>query len=149
MCGYCCAMHSGACDVLQQCFLDNLEEPLPFWLFHETSDSNMYGDNINSSDSDVESSSRSSKSISSPLRDPHDDALEPTESALAFLFLDQDSDRVTINLSGCEISVYDEVKDMIYTHATLCESMRLYPAVPTAQLMENKLHKMMCCEMEQ
>ncbi|KAL8092608.1 cytochrome P450 94A1-like [Apium graveolens] len=30
-----------------------------------------------------------------------------------------------------EISVYDEVKEMIYTHAALCESMRLYPPVPT------------------
>ncbi|KAF9611063.1 hypothetical protein IFM89_026943 [Coptis chinensis] len=27
-------------------------------------------------------------------------------------------------------SVYDEVKDMAYTHASLCESMRLYPPVP-------------------
>ncbi|XP_027095390.2 cytochrome P450 94A2-like [Coffea arabica] len=26
---------------------------------------------------------------------------------------------------------YDEVKDMVYTHASLCESMRLYPPVPT------------------
>ncbi|XP_073284611.1 cytochrome P450 94A2-like [Primulina huaijiensis] len=26
---------------------------------------------------------------------------------------------------------YDEVKDMIYTHAALCESMRLYPPVPS------------------
>lgn len=26
--------------------------------------------------------------------------------------------------------VYDEVKDMVYTHASLCESMRLYPPVP-------------------
>lgn len=29
-----------------------------------------------------------------------------------------------------ETPVYDEVKDMIYTHASLCESMRLYPPVP-------------------
>ncbi|KAI7751735.1 hypothetical protein M8C21_012817 [Ambrosia artemisiifolia] len=28
-----------------------------------------------------------------------------------------------------ESSVYDEVKDMVYTHASLCESMRLYPPV--------------------
>ncbi|KAL8236308.1 hypothetical protein R6Q59_017389 [Mikania micrantha] len=28
-----------------------------------------------------------------------------------------------------ETSVYDEVKDMVYTHASLCESMRLYPPV--------------------
>ncbi|KAK6153387.1 hypothetical protein DH2020_013026 [Rehmannia glutinosa] len=27
-------------------------------------------------------------------------------------------------------SAYDEVKDMVYTHASLCESMRLYPPVP-------------------
>ncbi|KAD3338348.1 hypothetical protein R6Q59_027005 [Mikania micrantha] len=27
-------------------------------------------------------------------------------------------------------SVYDEVKEMVYTHASLCESMRLYPPVP-------------------
>ncbi|XP_020233338.1 cytochrome P450 94A2 [Cajanus cajan] len=26
--------------------------------------------------------------------------------------------------------VYDEVKDMVYTHAALCETMRLYPPVP-------------------
>ncbi|XP_042516578.1 cytochrome P450 94A2-like [Macadamia integrifolia] len=26
---------------------------------------------------------------------------------------------------------YDEVKDMVYTHAALCESMRLYPPVPS------------------
>ncbi|XP_027169959.1 cytochrome P450 94A1-like [Coffea eugenioides] len=30
-----------------------------------------------------------------------------------------------------ESPVYDEVKDMVYTHASLCESMRLYPPVPT------------------
>nr|XP_043621934.1 cytochrome P450 94A1-like [Erigeron canadensis] len=29
-----------------------------------------------------------------------------------------------------ESSVYEEVKDMVYTHAALCESMRLYPPVP-------------------
>ncbi|KAI3514596.1 hypothetical protein L1887_13143 [Cichorium endivia] len=29
-----------------------------------------------------------------------------------------------------EYSIYDEVKDMVYTHASLCESMRLYPPVP-------------------
>ena len=29
-----------------------------------------------------------------------------------------------------EVPVYDEVKDMVYTHAALCESMRLYPPVP-------------------
>ncbi|XP_057791976.1 cytochrome P450 94A1-like [Salvia miltiorrhiza] len=27
-------------------------------------------------------------------------------------------------------SAYDEVKDMVYTHASICESMRLYPPVP-------------------
>ncbi|XP_057743960.1 cytochrome P450 94A2-like [Arachis stenosperma] len=27
-------------------------------------------------------------------------------------------------------SVYEELKDMVYTHAALCESMRLYPPVP-------------------
>ncbi|KAE8684583.1 Cytochrome P450 94A2 [Hibiscus syriacus] len=27
--------------------------------------------------------------------------------------------------------VYEEVKDMVYVHASLCESMRLYPPVPT------------------
>ncbi|MED6192603.1 hypothetical protein PIB30_011673 [Stylosanthes scabra] len=30
-----------------------------------------------------------------------------------------------------EAPVYDEVKEMVYTHAALCESMRLYPPVPT------------------
>ncbi|KAJ7977283.1 putative Cytochrome P450 [Quillaja saponaria] len=29
-----------------------------------------------------------------------------------------------------EATVYDEVKHMVYTHAALCESMRLYPPVP-------------------
>ncbi|KAI9083912.1 hypothetical protein K1719_034170 [Acacia pycnantha] len=29
-----------------------------------------------------------------------------------------------------EVAVYDEVKDMVYTHAALSESMRLYPPVP-------------------
>ncbi|PON37976.1 Cytochrome P450, E-class, group I [Parasponia andersonii] len=28
-------------------------------------------------------------------------------------------------------SVYEEVKEMVYTHAALCESMRLYPPVPS------------------
>ncbi|KAJ9543546.1 hypothetical protein OSB04_023253 [Centaurea solstitialis] len=32
--------------------------------------------------------------------------------------------------SDSDSSIYDEVKDMIYTHASLCESMRLYPPVP-------------------
>jgi cytochrome P450 len=30
-----------------------------------------------------------------------------------------------------EAPIYDEVKDMVYTHASLCESMRLYPPVAT------------------
>lgn len=30
----------------------------------------------------------------------------------------------------CETPVYDEVKEMVYTHASLCETMRLYPPVP-------------------
>ncbi|KAL5712238.1 hypothetical protein ACHQM5_014429 [Ranunculus cassubicifolius] len=30
-----------------------------------------------------------------------------------------------------ETLAYDEVKDMVYTHASLCESMRLYPPVPS------------------
>nr|GMD17144.1 cytochrome P450 94A2-like [Ipomoea batatas] len=30
----------------------------------------------------------------------------------------------------CETPVYDEVKEMVYTHACLCETMRLYPPVP-------------------
>ncbi|KAL6580023.1 hypothetical protein OROMI_008047 [Orobanche minor] len=32
--------------------------------------------------------------------------------------------------SDTSLSAYDEVKDMVYTHASLCESMRLYPSVP-------------------
>ncbi|KAL6549310.1 hypothetical protein OROHE_008427 [Orobanche hederae] len=32
--------------------------------------------------------------------------------------------------SDTSLSAYDEVKDMVYTHASLCESMRLYPPVP-------------------
>ncbi|KAK6153389.1 hypothetical protein DH2020_013028 [Rehmannia glutinosa] len=35
-----------------------------------------------------------------------------------------------INAKSEAASAYDEVKDMIYTHASLCESMRLYPPVP-------------------
>ncbi|KAG2405878.1 Cytochrome P450 [Vigna angularis] len=34
-------------------------------------------------------------------------------------------------LDKSEAPVYDEVKHMVYTHAALCESMRLYPPVPT------------------
>ncbi|KAK8650735.1 hypothetical protein V6N13_140362 [Hibiscus sabdariffa] len=30
-----------------------------------------------------------------------------------------------------DMPVYEEVKDMVYIHASLCESMRLYPPVPT------------------
>ncbi|EEF41419.1 cytochrome P450 94A1 [Ricinus communis] len=30
-----------------------------------------------------------------------------------------------------EMPIFEEVKDMVYTHASLCESMRLYPPVPT------------------
>ncbi|XP_014494957.1 cytochrome P450 94A1-like [Vigna radiata var. radiata] len=33
-------------------------------------------------------------------------------------------------LDKSEAPVYDEVKHMVYTHAALCESMRLYPPVP-------------------
>ncbi|XP_071719840.1 cytochrome P450 94A1-like [Rutidosis leptorrhynchoides] len=33
--------------------------------------------------------------------------------------------------------IYDEVKDMVYTHASLCESMRLYPPVPMDTKMAN------------
>lgn len=33
--------------------------------------------------------------------------------------------------------VYDEVKEMVYTHASLCESMRLYPPVPIDSQMAN------------
>lgn len=29
-----------------------------------------------------------------------------------------------------EYPIYDEMKEMVYTHASLCESMRLYPPVP-------------------
>ncbi|KAI3463951.1 hypothetical protein Pfo_020614 [Paulownia fortunei] len=35
-----------------------------------------------------------------------------------------------INEKSEAASAYDEVKDMVYTHASLCESMRLYPPVP-------------------
>nr|XP_043611204.1 cytochrome P450 94A1-like [Erigeron canadensis] len=34
--------------------------------------------------------------------------------------------------------IYDEVKDMVYTHAALCESMRLYPPVPVDSKMANE-----------
>uniref|UniRef100_A0A2P2IZ73 Cytochrome P450 n=1 Tax=Rhizophora mucronata TaxID=61149 RepID=A0A2P2IZ73_RHIMU len=30
-----------------------------------------------------------------------------------------------------DMPIFEEVKDMVYTHASLCESMRLYPPVPT------------------
>lgn len=32
--------------------------------------------------------------------------------------------------TGALLAVYEETKDMVYTHASLCESMRLYPPVP-------------------
>ncbi|PWA64343.1 cytochrome P450 94A1 [Artemisia annua] len=35
-----------------------------------------------------------------------------------------------INEVKSDARVYDEVKDMVYTHASLCESLRLYPPVP-------------------
>ncbi|KAE9618400.1 hypothetical protein Lal_00047150 [Lupinus albus] len=35
--------------------------------------------------------------------------------------------------SEASASAYDEVKDMVYTHAALCESMRLYPPVPASR----------------
>ena len=35
-----------------------------------------------------------------------------------------------INETSETSSAYNEVKDMVYTHAALCESMRLYPPVP-------------------
>lgn len=37
-----------------------------------------------------------------------------------------------INSNSESDPVYDEVKDMVYTHASLCESMRLYPPVPVS-----------------
>lgn len=36
-----------------------------------------------------------------------------------------------INERSEAVSAYDEVRDMVYTHASICESMRLYPPVPT------------------
>ncbi|XP_022145878.1 cytochrome P450 94A2-like [Momordica charantia] len=39
--------------------------------------------------------------------------------------LDEINDKSEISGGG-----YDEVKDLVYTHAALCESMRLYPPVP-------------------
>ncbi|KAK4366054.1 hypothetical protein RND71_013934 [Anisodus tanguticus] len=40
-------------------------------------------------------------------------------------------DNILHEINGkSESPVYDEVKDMIYTHASLCESMRFYPPVP-------------------
>ncbi|KAL2942302.1 Cytochrome P450 94A2 [Bienertia sinuspersici] len=41
-------------------------------------------------------------------------------------------------------SVFEEVKDMVYTHAVLCESMRLCPPVPTDT---KEAQPMMCCQM--
>ncbi|KAL5561772.1 hypothetical protein UlMin_031519 [Ulmus minor] len=35
-----------------------------------------------------------------------------------------------INGQSSEGSIYEEVKEMVYTHAAICESMRLYPPVP-------------------
>ncbi|XP_030456541.1 cytochrome P450 94A2-like [Syzygium oleosum] len=32
--------------------------------------------------------------------------------------------------TGTLLAVYEETRDMVYTHASLCESMRLYPPVP-------------------
>ncbi|GMH20873.1 hypothetical protein Nepgr_022715 [Nepenthes gracilis] len=68
---------------------------------------------------------------------------DTTSSALTWFFWllsgnpgveDQILKEITeMNSNGCiseERSVYEEIKHMVYTHASLCESMRLYPPVP-------------------
>ncbi|KAG8370767.1 hypothetical protein BUALT_Bualt13G0017700 [Buddleja alternifolia] len=37
-----------------------------------------------------------------------------------------------VTKQNSEESVYDEVKNMVYTHASICEAMRLYPPVPVS-----------------
>ncbi|MFS7930666.1 putative cytochrome P450 [Helianthus anomalus] len=60
---------------------------------------------------------------------------DTTSAALTWFFwLLHDHPRIETEImkeivSKSESTVYDEVKDMVYTHAALCESMRLYPPV--------------------
>lgn len=62
---------------------------------------------------------------------------DTTSAALTWFFLLLSrNDRVEseilkeVNEKHSELSVFDEVKDMVYTHASIYESMRLYPPVP-------------------
>ncbi|PSS14568.1 Cytochrome P450 94A2 like [Actinidia chinensis var. chinensis] len=61
---------------------------------------------------------------------------DTTSAALIWFFWlvsrNEDVEREIVREIGekSESSVYEEVKDMIYTHAALSESMRLYPPVP-------------------
>ncbi|GFY98853.1 cytochrome P450, family 94, subfamily B, polypeptide 3 [Actinidia rufa] len=61
---------------------------------------------------------------------------DTTSAALIWFFWlvsrNEDVEREIVREIGekSESSVYEEVKDMVYTHAALSESMRLYPPVP-------------------
>ncbi|KAI3911174.1 hypothetical protein MKW92_033383 [Papaver armeniacum] len=56
---------------------------------------------------------------------------------ISFILASQDTTSATLTwffwLVSCNprnLASYDDVKDMVYIHASLCESMRLYPPVP-------------------
>lgn len=63
---------------------------------------------------------------------------DTTSSALTWFFwllsknphVEKEVVKEVVKGSNVYTHVYDEVKDMVYTHAALCESMRLYPPVP-------------------
>ncbi|PKI60051.1 hypothetical protein CRG98_019536 [Punica granatum] len=63
---------------------------------------------------------------------------DTTSAALTWFFWlisqNPDAEREILNeireKSGSGTAVLDEMRDMVYTHAALCESMRLYPPVP-------------------
>ncbi|XP_019178219.1 PREDICTED: cytochrome P450 94A2-like [Ipomoea nil] len=63
---------------------------------------------------------------------------DTTSAALSWFFwlafkhprVEEEIVREVFTAAKCETPVYDEVKEMVYTHASLCETMRLYPPVP-------------------
>ena len=63
---------------------------------------------------------------------------DTTSAALTWFFwllaknphVENEVAREVMEKKNSEASAYDEVRDMVYTHAALCESMRLYPPVP-------------------
>lgn len=63
---------------------------------------------------------------------------DTTSAALTWFFwLISDNDEVETEIlreitEGHDDQAYDEAKNMVYTHACLCETMRLYPPVPVS-----------------